>query len=591
MTEHTTPVPLKPTILSPIPNLEAPTSPYRAHLEQIDRSSPSGLIKLNNLATEIFINDPQYAQDRDVLGSSEDDRLKVTQTLQTHDFPAGLSTDTHRKLFQVVSKKEELARQLILRELVKEGVAFGLKPYEVDVLKATCEIAGSYDELGMKWRNTVEGVDPDGIGNTHAAELGLTNPYTVIVGTDETGFKEIPWIERFPEVIEISNHWEELAKKLQTVRKDDPEAQKMATYFAAYATALRSTDPKEQAIEKWRDVDRSWMRIDAESAAIHPVGSREYGYYDPNGIRVFPDMRLMIRVESVGGEVRATRDALRKYMKTRFGSFHVFQATENALQTVQMFPGADVVLSGSLDFAPAGQNLPNDEVVGHEMGTKVFVNPDTSLIRWESSRATARNVFSKDTNLIDGVDPIKNGVSVRLAGHEYGEPLFQTEKAKEVLGSEDLTLHNEDLADGSVGSIIRARVADGELTQQDALNHAVNHLSIYMRHVKAIRGQSEVRPYYVGQTLQGLRRMLSSGFIAKDPDGAWRIKAENLDKYFDMVEDDFKQQVQIHEDAHNAHTDEEKKSAQQASRAYLDQAQETDEIKELIRIVNPNAVV
>lgn len=563
------------------PDLALPDSPYKTFAEAIDRTTPQGLVDINRLATDIYTTDEQFADARNVLGDDEHSQYLTLQAIKVHDFPphgkiGQYTTEVFHDLYRVVHDKEDLARQLILNE-IEAGTTFGLRPYELEILRTTCEVAAAYDELGLRWRDDVQ-EEP---GNAKADELGFKNPYSIIAGDDVAGYREVAWIDRYPDTItRIAGKWRDLAERLSEMKENAEEARIFANYFTAYADALQSREPKEVVEEQWRAVDRAWMKINVETAKLHPLGTREYGYYDPNGIRVYPDMRLMLRVEALDDDIRATREALRRHLGEQFGECPLYQKTANALETVQLFPGTDVVFAGSLDFQPAGQSLPNDDIVKEELGTKVFVNADVSAAKWEISKRMARKVFTveEDAALFDLVDNDKNGVAIRLAGHEYGEPLFQLKEIEDALGLEVVTLHNEDLADGCIGAILRRRVAEGDLPEDFPLIHAINQLGIYARLIATARGVQHLQPYYVGHALQGLRRMIASGFIARDNGKVWRIHPERIDAFYDLVEADFVTQVDIQES-----------KDKDASAAYLAQAQETPEIRDIIKRIDPKA--
>ena len=115
-----------------------------------------------------------------------------------------------------------------------------------------------------------------------------------------------------------------------------------------------------------------------------------------------------------------------------------------------------------------------------------------------------------------------------MAGHELGEPLFQTELIYQQLGNQNMTLLNEDLANLCISGIMRDRVAAGELDNNDLINHAVYLLGTYLRMINTGRESPTLQPYYIGNALQGLRRMIDSGFIHKDGDD-WKINPNNID--------------------------------------------------------------
>lgn len=559
--------------------LKTQDSEFKDQIDSIDVSSPRGLVEINSLASEIFTTHSAFEKARNVLGNNETARQKVLRATVENNFPPKdtISEDLYSKLLDSAHQKEELSRQLIIEKL-NAGAEFGLKPYELAVVRASCGIGIEYDELGLLWRNDVQ-VNP---GNQQAKRLGLTDQYTVIVGSPEQGYRQVPWVNRYPDQVRaIADNLHNLANQLFSF-KDEPEAQALGNYFAQYADAFeaRTTDghySTEKVAEMWRNVDRAWIQIKGRT---QPVASREYNYYDPNGIRVFPDFRLVIVEETSVEELAATRLAMREIMKDRYGGTRVYKETINALDKVRVYPGVDVIFAGSLDFQPAGQSLPNEQKVRDELGTKIILNPDAIAQRWQLSRKLARKVFSnpKDLESFDKIDLNIDMTARDFGGHEFGEPLYQSLDVHETLGQKTTVLLNEDLANLCATAALAGRIMSRELSSEDAYRHAISLLGTYLRYIDIARGIPHLNPYYVGLTLQGLRRMIGTGFIEQDELGKWNI---NPDKSSVLLEENLKdldRLVQICERLDRADAED-----------YLNQAKETEQIKDIIRKINPEA--
>ncbi len=559
--------------------LKTQDSEFKDQIDSIDVNSPRGLVEINSLASEIFTAHSAFEKARNVLGNNEIARQKVLRATIENNFPPKdtISEDLYSKLLYSAHQKEGLSRQLIIEKL-DTGAEFGLKPYELAVVRASCEIGIKYDELGLLWRNDVQ-VSP---GNQQAKRLGLTDQYTVIVGSPEQGYRQVSWLNRYPDQVRaIADNFHKLANQLFSF-KDEPEAQALGNYFNQYADAFeaKTTDgyySTEKVAEMWRNVDRAWMQVKGRT---QPVASREYNYYDPNGIRVFPDFRLVIVEETSVEELAATRSAMREIMKDRYGKTRVYKETINALDKVQVYPGADVIFAGSLDFQPGGQSLPNEQKVRNELGTKIILNPDAIARRWQLSRKLARRIFNdlKDLESFDKIDLNIDMTARDYGGHEFGEPLFQSLQVKETLGQKINALLNEDLANLCSTVTIVGRIKSGELSSEDAYRHAISLLGTYLRYIDIARGISHLNSYYVGLTLQGLRRMISTGFIEQDKLGKWNI---NSDKSSVLLEENLKdldRLVQICERLDKVGAED-----------YLNQAKETEQIKDIIRKVNLEA--
>ncbi len=539
-------------------------------IKAVDKNSPLGLASLNQIAGDIFTTNQTFIAARDILGTDATARQQTLRAVINHEFPPQetLSAPTYLQLLDATHQKEELSRQLILKH-IKEGATLGFTPYELDLIIASCELGNAYDELGILWRQDVQ--QPI---NSQASKLELTDPYTVIIDNPTAGYQQVTWASRYPEQVQkISTTWHTLADKLLSY--DHPEAKALSDYFHLYATAFSGITPTGQLLpdlsEAWRDVDRAWMKA---TGRLQPIASREYGYYDPNGIRVFPDFRLILQSPSLDEEIKSTQTALQQHLGEKFGHTSVYQATANALNSVQLYAGTDIIFAGSLDFQPAGQSLPNEEVVARECGTKVFVNPQVMRSRWDLSIALAQKVFThRDQSLFAAITD-SDSISIFLAGHEYAEPLFQPTAVDTALGMDTVSLINEDLANLCITGIMQQRVNTGELPETSLTNHAVFLLGTYLRMIAVGRGAPHLKPYYVGHALQGLRRMIDTRFIAPTESGKWAINLERLNDLYLVSVADLNDNVQIAEQLDAA-----------AAQTYLNQAEETSAIQTIINLV------
>lgn len=559
-------------------NIGAVDSVFAPTLESVNRTSPQGLSQLNALASDVFATHPAFSESRTILGKSKNAQAKVIKAVNGHDFPGKKTTppEQYSALFEAASAKEELSRRLILEE-IEGGAEFGLKRFELDVVKASCEVGSVYDELNMQWREDV----PNNPTNEQALALGFTDRYTVITGNAEDGFKETPWVERYPDhVTKIASKWRALSAQLATYT-EEAEAQALAVYYGTYADAMEAkvtgdAYDAEEVAEMWRNVDRAWMYVQGR---VQPIATREYGYYDKNGIRVVPDYRLAIVQDVAEDELAATRSNMQEYMADRYGDTRVYKTTINALDNVNVFPAFDAVFAGTQDFQPAGQSLPNELPVQDELGSKVMVNPESTGRRWKLALELARNVFSgDDLKEFDKVDSDMDMAIRYVGGHEFAEPLFQPTDVHKGLGERITSLLNEDLANDCATVTIGWRAAKGELKEDEVIRHGISLLGTYLRLIDSGRDAEHLQPYYVGHALQGLRRMIATGFIDQDEAGQWHLHTDRIHELIDANSRDLDTLVQIGESL-------DVNAAQQ----YLALAQETPQIRDIIKKVNPKA--
>lgn len=517
-----------------------------SHFEQIDQTTLRGLINVDRVASQIFTEDESFEDLRQVLGSSEEAQNLAIRAITTHNFPpeSDYSQDVYDGLLLASHVREQLSRAYILH-LLKEGATFGLNEWERDVLAVSCQVGGLYDQMCDRWRNEVARSP----ANERAAELGLTNPYTVIMErlSDGDGFEEVPWWNAFPEQAHgIADAWHELSTRLLD---SEPETEKhaMGEFLRVYVGALSSTDV-ENLSELWRNVDRSWMKV---TGRVQPIPSREYDYYDKNKFRVFPDFRLSIVVdESLYAACQATQRAQINHLTNAFPDSKVLKQTIEGMSRVQLMPDTyDIMFAGSLDFQPAGQSLPNEEIVRQEEGTKVFLNKHSMEERWEVALEAAHKTFPDDIELFEEVDVGFDGLAIMTAGHEYGEPLFNTDEVTEALGPAVVSMLNEDLATQTITAIMPLWLRDGsnDINRKDMERHAMYLLGNYLRYIALARGTEHLRPYYEGMGLLGLKRMIESRFIYQDEDHAWHIARNRMDEFYELSMRDLVTQVNIAE--------------------------------------------
>lgn len=523
---------------------------------------PSGLVAAGKLATAFLEKFVDHRFGRELLGVPELSADMIRRALLGHDFPSKetISKDQYLALTKVVGLKEEVSRHIILQAF-EDAKTFGLAPHEVVMVKASCVLGSVYDQLAEVWQADVI----DNPNNAKAKALGLTNQYTIIVGSPATGFRQVAYGDRYPgEIGRIAERWHEVAQEL--ANHTDPEARAMASYLYAYVRALTSND-QAALPELWRDVDRAWMAV---GGRLQPISFREYGYYDPEGIRVFPDFRLALVDAAIASQTSQTREAIRMYLGRRYGNTQAYQSTANAIDTVQLYPIADIVFAGSLDFQPAGQSLPNEEIVQKELGTKVYLNPQVISTRWGQALGFVERVFPQDRAVFESVNADHDGYAIMVAGHEFGEPMFQMASSETALGPKVASLLNEDLATLCVTGIMRDWVREGRLPEESLTRHALYLIGTYLRYLESGRGTEHMQPYYVGMGLLGMTRMLEVGFVKRVGD-AWRVNLDRLGAFYDASEADLDRQVAIWEHADT-----------RGAQEYLARGVESGEIMEMI---------
>lgn len=510
--------------------------------ERVNSDELIGLKDVNDFALHVFWESEEFSVFRNVLGDSDADRTTVRRALEQHAFPSPESVlpEQYSALLIAAHVKEQLSRAYML-ELLGQGETFGLKPWERDVLAKSCQVAGVYDTLGLKWRESVQH-HPN---NAVALEQNLKNPYTVIVGDAAAGYTQIALAEAFPEEIAaIVDNWRDLVRSLD---QDDGDMERwnMRNFVSAYVDALESKDV-EVLEALWAGVDQTWM---STTGRVQIVPGREEGYYDPNKLRVFPDMRVSVATDArLDQRAENIRQEMLVRLTRRYGDHLSFQETRKGLEKVWLRNVYDVVSAAAPDFRAGGQSLPNNDAIRETHGTKVFLNATEMQARWDVAMPLAQELFGRDFELFEQVDVEDDLITVWVAGHEFSEPLLDSTRVNAALGAKTMALLNEDAATDFISVLIPELEAEKVLSRGAALRHAVACLGFYLRYMGIARGAGQLGPYYEGMTLLGIKRMLESGFIYQDAEG-WRINPEKLDHFYAYIERDQSTQVKIADDA------------------------------------------
>ncbi len=525
-----------------IQNDQALHNTWAKHLDefaQIPKDHPTGLNEINQLTAEIFLTDPQLRSWLPNLDGNEAAAEIIEKAIRSHSFPGAdsVSPQEYNGLLQAVHVKEQLARNYILWHIA-EGKTFGLETWELEVLKTSCQVAGEFDAMCFEWREKV----PYNPLNRKAEEKGLTNQYAIIE-EGEGGLEETPYAVALDNVYPILEKFGDLADILESFHGDNADAASWAAYLRAYTRALGSAE-NEKLADLWRTVDEVWLRV---SGRLQPIASREYDYYDPNGIRVFPDFRLVLNMEEpeLAESVRATKDAMIQYLPGILSESDAFQASKGAMQNVQLFTaGSDIVFAGSLDFQPSGQFLPNEDKVKREHGIKVFLNPGATRGRWKLAIQLVEKVFPEYVERFKSVDASLDLIAIHLAGHEVGEPLLDTDSVRQKIGSTVFRLLNEDAATLTTTIVLVDRVKNGEFDEEILARQALVLLGTYLRYIEVGRGTKHMEPYYQGMGLLGLRRMVEADFLYFE-DNQTKINFGAVEKLFELSVRDLKKQAEI----------------------------------------------
>ena len=87
--------------------------------------------------------------------------------------------------------------------------------------------------------------------------------------------------------------------------KDEPDAQKFATYLTSYQKALACENPDDLE-EAWKFCDSKWMDTKSNIQIVHDI---EDGYSDPLRAKQGPDFSLRFLDETYGSQNSQIQDS------------------------------------------------------------------------------------------------------------------------------------------------------------------------------------------------------------------------------------------------------------------------------------------
>ncbi|MBL3519382.1 invasion protein CiaB [Arcobacter lanthieri] len=243
------------------------------------------------------------------------------------------------------------------------------------------------------------------------------------------------------EVTEVVDALEEFADKLIEL-EDEIYNQKWE--YIAYIQSLIvafSEDKTDSLVEKWANVDRTWMKIKTPIQIGHPLE-----YYEDHfrkAVALEWDIRLtnpkfaqndhrVNKIKSAFTKIYNSFESNLEYKK-------IYDFSFASLDKVQLYVGRPALFFGAeLNGLFSAQVVPNDEVVSLEEGKKIFAFSDEIL---QSSRAKP---FLKLSSEIFGQEILKRDreflfnqtnswhqvYDISTIGHEYGHILWCDEETE-----------------------------------------------------------------------------------------------------------------------------------------------------------------
>jgi hypothetical protein len=298
-------------------------------------------------------------------------------------------------------------------------------------------------------------------------------------------------------------------------RYEDEHKEAYIVYFAALKSALGA---KTNLIGAWQDAERAWMSVRAPIQVAHPLEYYEDHY--KKSVALEWDVRLQ-NPDSMGAD-GVRRDILAMYDElfalADEGRAHAAvheKSVRNARRT-QLYISRPFLYYGA-EFGGlfSAQVVPNDEIVSHELGKKIFAFADNVMDAARakpfmkiSAQVLGRKFVRKEREVLFRRPEIWHRVyQATTIGHEFGHILWIDDDTERAMNGSGAFKNIEEWKATTGGLVAFFTHADSELLPhviRDTIKRAVG-LIAWMK-------SGEVEPYYC-ESLIHLAGLFESGVL------------------------------------------------------------------------------
>ncbi|MFV7791132.1 invasion protein CiaB [Aliarcobacter lanthieri] len=344
------------------------------------------------------------------------------------------------------------------------------------------------------------------------------------------------------EVTEVVDALEEFADKLIEL-EDEIYNQKWE--YIAYIQSLIvafSEDKTDSLVEKWANVDRTWMKIKTPIQIGHPLE-----YYEDHfrkAVALEWDIRLtnpkfaqndhrVNKIKSAFTKIYNSFESNLEYKK-------IYDFSFASLDKVQLYVGRPALFFGAeLNGLFSAQVVPNDEVVSLEEGKKIFAFSDEIL---QSSRAKpflklsseifGQELLTRDREfLFNQTNSWHQVYDISTIGHEYGHILWCDEETESFMNKTGNFKNIEEFK-ATTGGLI-SYLLDDEDDEQHLKEQVL--IDLVKRSVGLISWMEvdEVQPYYC-EGLIHLSGLFESNILSWDDENK-KLNIDLSDEKFEKL--------------------------------------------------------
>lgn len=386
--------------------------------------------RLSALTRLISLRDEQLVQSlvKEDFSTVQIDGVKEKAYLWVKDF----YLQRHLEFLQTIEEKQLLNE--FYRELFK-GV------HEIGVALSSWQSSWTQHiintinpQLQEKFGDkAVAYLDEHKLYDTDANGKKADRAYSVLQENND-GYKALTYAQFFDqEVQKVQDAFTQMITKLEALEDNDTnQKEQYITYFKALQEAFGEKEQKN-LIQKWQEVDRTWMKVTSPIQVGHPLE-----YYEDH-FRKAVALEWDVRISNPNnlGADKTYKNILYMY-NTLFEKLgkdkkKVLDLTISNLQRVGLYIGRPALYyAAEFNGLFSAQVVPNDELVSKEEGKKIFAFSDNILdaLRAKPFLKIQNKIFGKEfmdseRELVFKKPELWHKVyEITTIGHEYGHILW-----------------------------------------------------------------------------------------------------------------------------------------------------------------------
>lgn len=439
---------------------------------------------------------------------------QLVQSLQQANLTQGEIEDAKEKAYIWV-RDFHLGRHEELLQIIEKNAL--LSPFYRELLRGVHEAGVAMSQWQSLWtKHIINTINPS-LHKQHGSHvmeyLGRHNLFDKnpdgsiaersysVLEEDAEGYKLKPYALFFKEEVEkVTSTLSKLVRSLEAL--EDPDTHQKEVYIEYFEALILAfgEEEKSELIQRWRNVDRAWMRVTSPVQVGHPLEYYEDHYR--KAVALEWDVRLSNPNQLKANETYDNILYMYKELFSKLGEKkeHIFELTLANLQRVGLYMGRPALFYGSeFNGLFSAQVVPNDELVSKEEGKKIFAFADNILDSLRAkpflkiqTQVLGKEFMDKERTLIFKEPKLWHKVyEITTIGHEYGHILWLDSDTESLMNKQGVFKNIEEFKATCGGLMAFFAKEDTNLKEYvlaDTIKRAVS-LIAWMQ-------TSEVEPYY-----------------------------------------------------------------------------------------------